>query len=232
MKVAAREIDGILVSVGDRAFGNEAELRKQRARGLEAIEMACAEVRYEPTCASVAADIGAHIGTWTLPLAERFTQVVAFEPVRENYLLLMANLDRCDNVHLFPMAIGGPLYQRVALKTADPTLSTIGFCDEANGSLSEPWTVCIPLDALGLHHLHLVKIDVEGLELEVLRGAAQTIRRCKPVVIFEDNYLATRYGHQRGDAKAFLEEMGYREVGRVEFIDGMFDVVMAPEYAE
>ena len=43
----------------------------------------------------------------------------------------------------------------------------------------------IPIDSLSLSSCQLVKIDVEGMELNVLEGAAQTLERCQPIVFTE-----------------------------------------------
>ena len=43
----------------------------------------------------------------------------------------------------------------------------------------------ITIDSLGLDRLDLIKIDAEGMEMEVLQGAEQTIGRCRPVIYAE-----------------------------------------------
>jgi hypothetical protein len=48
----------------------------------------------------------------------------------------------------------------------------------------------IPVDALGLARCHLIKIDVEGMEGEVLAGAAATIARHRPVLYVENDRRA------------------------------------------
>jgi len=59
---------------------------------------------------------------------------------------------------------------------------------------------CGPLDSFvpGDRMVHFIKIDVEGAELSVFRGAAQTLRRCRPVLIFE----CAREGLERAGSTA------------------------------
>lgn len=45
----------------------------------------------------------------------------------------------------------------------------------------------LTLDGFGLSHCHLIKIDVEGMELQVLLGAQETLRRHRPILFVENN---------------------------------------------
>jgi FkbM family methyltransferase len=62
------------------------------------------------------------------------------------------------------------------------------------------------VDAMGLERLDFFKLDVEGMELEVLRGARATLERCKPIVMAEV---------LKSDAKAllaFMQDLGYETI--------------------
>lgn len=60
------------------------------------------------------------------------------------------------------------------------------------------------IDSLGLERLDLVKIDVEGMELDVLEGAKATIRRCTPVMVIDIIKTGA------AAVKTLLHESGYR----------------------
>jgi len=55
----------------------------------------------------------------------------------------------------------------------------------------------------------LIKIDVEGAELSVLRGALQTMAAHSPVILFEHCGHGAAYGVTPADIRSFLSEMGY-----------------------
>lgn len=222
--IPCRDIGGFLVPRSDAFFGVPKYLMHHRIMAARAIEIAMGVVANQ----RVAVDIGAHLGTWTCQLAEKFEHVVAFEPEPINFRILTANVGARENVRLLPLAVG-PWPGRIALSNDDPRLSSTYYVNNANGSLAERWAPCMTLDSLKLPQVDLLKIDVEGLECEVIAGARETIERCKPVVIIEDNMLAGRYSHERGDAQKMLQQLGMSEAGKVEFMKDMFDVVMAWE---
>jgi hypothetical protein len=62
----------------------------------------------------------------------------------------------------------------------------------------------ITLDAMNLSRVDLIKIDVEGMEVEVLQGAQRTIESCHPVILVE--IIKSNSDLLRG----WLEERGYK----------------------
>lgn len=68
----------------------------------------------------------------------------------------------------------------------------------------------IAIDDLGVNP-DLIYLDVQGDELGVLEGAAETLERCKPVVALEHD---RKYVAERGDAAAYLSSLGYTELER------------------
>jgi len=82
----------------------------------------------------------------------------------------------------------------------------------------------IPADVI----IHLIKIDVEGAEFRVMKGGAATLKRCKPVIIFEFGLGAADFYNSRpNDLHLFLT----RECGmRISTLKGFLD--NAPELSE
>ncbi|AXQ69799.1 methyltransferase [Caulobacter phage CcrSC] len=70
---------------------------------------------------------------------------------------------------------------------------------------------CHTLDSFGLEDVDYLKIDVEGFELRVLRGAEATIERFRPVIVIEQND-ASLPGEDPSGARKWLEERGYQHV--------------------
>ena len=48
----------------------------------------------------------------------------------------------------------------------------------------------VALDTLDLQRVDFMKVDIEGMEEKALRGAAETIKRCRPVLYVENNHLS------------------------------------------
>lgn len=152
----------------------------------------------------VAVDVGAHVGLWSFNLAHRFDTVHAFEPVQAHRECFERNvLAVVDNVELHPEALG-EREGRVSIRT-EPTSS-------GDSRVDGPGDIEMrSLDNYGLENVDLLKIDAEGYELFILRGAEELIARQKPVVVVEQKRgHASRYGLGDKDAVGWLQSMGYR----------------------
>lgn len=135
-------------------------------------------------------EAGANIGAHTVALSRLVGAegaVFAFEPQRLVFQALCANLalNQCTNVWAYPDALGAqPGSVRVPFY--DPTrLANFGAVGLGDSEHGEPVRV-ITIDALELPACHLLKADVEGMETDVLRGAARTIARYRPVLYVEN----------------------------------------------
>jgi hypothetical protein len=72
------------------------------------------------------------------------------------------------------------------------------------------------LDSFNLERIDLLKIDVEGYELEVLQGGAETVTRCRPVCIVEQRPAqVSHFKHGAVDAIRWLQRLG----GRIAWTD-------------
>lgn len=156
----------------------------------------------------LALDVGAHIGTWTVPLAERFRDVIAFEPVEANRVCLEANVAGRANVVVLPVAVGA---QAGTGSMAFPGANSGTYYLERGADV-----LVVALDTVVHSPVDFIKIDVEGLEGAVLTGAEHLLRTSHPAVFFEDNGLgAVHYGPGWVDPKTVLRRNGYRLVVRL-----------------
>jgi FkbM family methyltransferase len=151
----------------------------------------------------VAIDVGGHVGLWSFNLSHEFDEVHAFEPVAAHRECFLANTLACDNITLHACALGDH-EGMVAIRT-EPTSSGDSRVD---GDGDIPMHT---LDSFALSRVDLIKIDTEGHELFVLRGAEETIARCKPVICVEQKKgHAVRYGIGDTDAVPYLQSLGYK----------------------
>lgn len=150
-----------------------------------------------------AVDIGAHVGTWSMHLVNRFQRVVAFEPIAEHRECFCRNVpaDKAALV-LHPCALGD---RDGSVSFEIPEGSCGGTHVSGEGDIP-----LRTLDTFALKEVDFIKIDVEGYELFAVRGGEQTIRENKPVIIVEQKPkgLAERYGQTRTAAVELLESWG------------------------
>jgi FkbM family methyltransferase len=153
----------------------------------------------------VAVDVGGHIGTWSWNLSAVFGMVHAFEPVKEHRLCFVKNLEGVNNVKLYGVALGAAPGE-ITIKT---TKGSSGDSQVHPGQGIEMKT----LDSFELFDVNLIKIDCEGYEENVLRGAAETIRQSQPTIVVEQKRdMAERFGLEKLGAVHLLESWGYKVV--------------------
>jgi FkbM family methyltransferase len=170
---------------------------------------------YEPIKMSFAAalarggdivfDIGANVGIYTLLFSERVGptgQVVAFEPLPENlaYLKRHLELNHITNAKVVGEAITSVVGSS-KFNASDPCTGRL----ESGGRLTvKTTTIDTFVNLTGLIP-SLLKIDVEGAEAEVLKGAADTLRKFAPQLL-----LATHSPAVHQSCSELLTRHGYR----------------------
>lgn len=151
-----------------------------------------------------AIDVGAHIGLWSFNLAQHFEMVHAFEPVAEHRECFAKNV-RAEEVVLHDCALGAAP-GRVSMDVAS---GSSGDSKVTAGDEVEVRT----LDSFGIRNVDFIKVDCEGYEENVLRGAEQTILQWKPTIIVEQKReMASRFGLQPLGAVEYLKGLGYKQV--------------------
>ena len=185
------------------------------AGALDQAQRAAAE-RLVPAGGAVV-DVGANIGLWTCSLARHVGpdgRVDAVEPYPENLERLRANVDRnsLSNVRILDVALSdreGTLALFAPAGHPGGGSGSIGARDPGDGvSLGD--VPCVRLDSVyDGGRLDLLKIDVEGHELEVLAGALGTIDRLRPSILCEVIAPDVREGIDR-----FCAELRYRALVR------------------
>lgn len=158
-----------------------------------------------------AIDGGAHVGTWSRILSAVFARVIAVEPSADTFEALATNMQQfgCANVELKNLALGATAGRVTMVLEGKGLLmrNTGARFVTAGGTIP-----CEAIDDWQLPALGFLKLDVEGSEVAVLEGAAQTIARCHPIVLFEDKGMWKRYGQKRDAPRTLLTRLGYRHL--------------------
>lgn len=149
-------------------------------------------------------DIGAHIGTHTYFYHKHCKQVISFEPNPLSYVCLARNVSHLDNVAIYCSALGE--HTTTVELHEDPTNAGACFVSEAPDALTNQ----LALDSFPLSNISFIKIDAEGSELNILRGALRTIERHRPNMLIEINrHHLQRNNHSPEDIKELLTNLNY-----------------------
>lgn len=156
----------------------------------------------------IVVDAGAYIGDHTIAYANKVGKsglVLAFEPYGPSYECLEYNMKQFPNVVCTKFALG----KENAFCSVKSTNPNYGM---ASVTFSVDGIKVIRLDDLtkGLDKLNFFKIDVEGLEIDVLEGSYETIQRFKPVMFIEVNeHTLKAKGRSKKELLDTVSKLGY-----------------------
>lgn len=153
-----------------------------------------------------AIDCGACYGFWTYLLHPYFKKVYAFELADIHRQCLVKNMAalNINNFELFPFGLGDKTIKsfvgndKWAIDKFGYAAFNAKVVEDKNGNENVR-----TLDSFNLKNISFIKIDVEGYELNLLKGALNTIEKNKPLIFIEKKI--TNYD----DLKNFLYDLNY-----------------------
>lgn len=150
----------------------------------------------------VVVQAGGNGGIWPREMSKHFEWVYTFEPDYRNFHCLVRNAPE-KNIIKFQSALGN-------------THKTVGmFFEEGNAgahSICEKKGVIpvIRIDDLALNACDLIQLDIEGYEYFALKGAEETLKKYKPVLMIEHKWRCKNYGLTKEGIEAYLATLGYK----------------------
>lgn len=176
---------------------------------------------YEPglteACSTIAepgmtvVDVGANIGYFTIPFSEIVGdsgKVYAFEADPRNADVLERNirLRDCSNVEVSQVAVSDTSSD-VEFQLSDDQFSRSRILDSSNTTETVDEVETVTLDQELSESVDLLKVDVVGAELKILRGAMGLIEQSKPRIVLP--HLPHKWGDEQLSVFEDLAEMGY-----------------------
>lgn len=164
-------------------------------------------------------DIGANIGTFTTWMAKAFPKgkVYSFEPQREVFQILCGNaaINNLYNVYAHNIGLGSnncfiEFNEADYFKPCDFgtfTLNTNKYVERNKNSISvQIMTLDSFVETFKVKKIDLLKIDVEGMDVEVLIGASKTIKKYYPIIFIEHS---NNVESKLDEIKKFLDQFEY-----------------------
>ena len=149
--------------------------------------------RILPSVQGFCVDIGAHVGLHSLYMANRLgKKVIAIEPQPLLFSLLVENIvsNQASIIPIQKIVSNQDGMLNMGIPKSYDTFSNPGGLGVVEAHFKHPelikWELpCSRLDSMRLGKIGFIKIDVEGHEMEVLQGAADTLERDRPIMIIE-----------------------------------------------
>jgi FkbM family methyltransferase len=155
---------------------------------------------------------GGHIGIWPKKLAQFFKQVVTFEPVPSNWECLAKNMEG-TSVELHCLALGA----KTGVEHINHRVTSSGGHHIAT-HMNKPHIQVdmVRLDDIARKHIGTVDalfLDIEGYEIEALKGAKDMLLSDHPLLVLENNGCSKKFGYGAKALHDYLKPFGYQEIG-------------------
>lgn len=173
-------------------------------------------------------EAGVHYGFGTLLLSKIFNEVHTFDFNNDVHECFKMNMEKfgITNVVAHPYGLGSEdtevhTNDRHPVKGRVPLANHVELADSQNGNKYR----VMPLDHLHFDFVDLMCLDTEGYELFVLKGAQQTIRKHRPVLVIEfhkRNLSQKFFNVSPRSTEDYLDHLGYRYVKNLNKVDRLY----------
>tara|TARA_B100001057_G_scaffold477616_2_gene547030 strand:- start:956 stop:1597 length:642 start_codon:yes stop_codon:yes gene_type:complete len=148
-------------------------------------------------------DIGAWCGTWSMAMEKYAKEIYCYEPNQTHFECLKRNTEQHNNIKLFNQALGNQ-DGMITLTNETATQNTRVLLEQGDVKINK-------LDSLDIDGVDMLKIDVEGLEMEVLRGASKKLDKIEYIMI-ELNNNSKKYGSNNIEIEEHIQSLGFKEL--------------------
>lgn len=184
----------------------------------------------------VCIDIGASFGPYSMILSSKCRQVHSFEPHGKLFENLVNGIEanKIENIEVYNIALGSDNGIKGMTKSLtnifDSTLQPLLTSDKDADIIDDKVEVRT-LDSYNINNINFIKVNVVGYELEVLKGAAETLKRNYYPFIFFRYHPSEHLRSKNEDLMSWLREIGYK-ICQVYGSDNMYLASEHREYKE
>jgi len=158
-----------------------------------------------------AVDVGCRDGEFTRYLTWEFPHVYCFDYRRRPYFAGNVSLQAVTH---YTVALGHKESQELGSGRNNFRNPKFDMPYRTAQLKENKQDTILPLDSFQLPEVNLIKIDVDGMELEILKGAVKTLEKYQPVIVIEELIMADGLPNHGG--VKFLCDLGYEEVFKIE----------------
>lgn len=150
----------------------------------------------------ISIDIGANIGSHSIFFSNYFQKIYSFEPVKRTFKILELNTENFTNIEISNLALSDS--ERKSKIYVDHFASGLSSIEKKSETFNVEEIQTQALDQLNFKNdIALIKIDVEGHELNVLKGGRNTIKKNSPLLLIEFQ------GEHRNEIINFVKSLLY-----------------------
>jgi FkbM family methyltransferase len=168
---------------------------------------------------SIAVDMGANFGQMSVALANLGAEVYAFEADEFLASITKQNLELNGITNSVVINLAVWDVSDVLLPFPDANFDkfdSLGSFGIDLSSTSGRMVKSVALDDLGLEDVSVIKVDVQGADLRAMWGSVDTIKRCRPAIIFEyERLFDADFNVTSRDYKDFIDHIGYKRTKEI-----------------
>lgn len=162
-----------------------------------------------------AIDVGSNFGQMTVLMSKLFDHVYSFEANPDLVEMLYKNLElnNVNNVTVISGLVWNESGVDLPFPEPDGRYQSLGSYGIKLAETDKRMMKSIKIDDYNIDNVTLMKFDIQGADLRGMQGAAETIKRSMPDIVFEyEQSMVGDFNESMDDYKSFIDSIGYKFV--------------------